>query len=161
MDDATFHHLKALFYEKILGYNDLHRCLQQERAALIDIDMDCLWAISREKEEICREIDGVRQKIRDASSRSSEEPSTSLGQLINGLPAEARAQLQEPYHTILRLKGEIDAMRKENLTYVDSSLQFIDEILSTITGKNRTKTLYNRKCQLRGTTNTVFLSREV
>ena len=161
MDDVILHNLKTLFYEKILRYNDLRRCFQQERAALIDIDMDCLWSLSKEKEETCRAIDDIRQRIRDLASGSSNEPSASIRQLINGLPAGTQAQLQEPYHTILRLKGEIDAMRRENMKYVDSSLEFLDEILSTITGKSQAKTLYDRKRQLRGATNTVLLSREV
>lgn len=161
MDDLTLQNLKALFYEKILRYNDLRRCFQQERTALIDIDMDCLWDISREKEEICLAVNDIRQRIRAIAPGSFDGPSTNLRQLVNGLPAENQVEFQKLYHTIVRLKGEIDAMRKENMTHVDHSLQFLDEILSVITGKSQAKALYNDKRQLRSTTNTVFLSREV
>ena len=66
------------------------------------------------------------------------------------------------HHTVVRLKGEIDAMRKENMGHIDQSLQFLDEIISVMAGEEPTKATYDSKSRRpRKPMNAVFLSREV
>jgi hypothetical protein len=52
MEDTTTPVLEELLSGKILLYNDLLRCFMKERESLINIDLDKLWSISKEKEEI-------------------------------------------------------------------------------------------------------------
>ena len=56
MDDRTIQSLENLIYEKIILYNDLLHCLKKERETLIKIDLDDLWQISKEKEDLCSRI---------------------------------------------------------------------------------------------------------
>ena len=53
MDDTMMQSLEKLFYKKIMLYNDLLCYLRKERESLINIDLDKLWSISKEKEKIC------------------------------------------------------------------------------------------------------------
>lgn len=160
MDKDTLQYLEEIFYKKILHYNDLRASFQREKAALIDLDMDVLWEVSREKEELCATIQGIRQELFSVCSERGLGDVSNLGQVLDALPVENRAQFQALYHSISRLKGEIDAMRKENMSHVDNSLQFLDEIISVITGGDRGKPIYDDRSQLRKPANAVLLSRE-
>lgn len=161
MDKETLQYLEEIFYKKILHYSDLRASFQREKAALIDLDMDVLWEVSREKEELCATIQGIRQELFSVCSERGLGDVSNLGQVLDALPVENRAQFQALYHSISRLKGEIDAMRKENMIYIEHSLGFLDEMISVITGGIEAKTTYTDKCQLRKSCHTILLNREV
>ena len=72
MEETMVEFLETSLYEKILLYNDLLHCFKREREALINMDMDSLWNISKEKDELCSKIDAIRQKIFSAVISESE-----------------------------------------------------------------------------------------
>ncbi len=160
MDDSTKQHLRTLFYEKILRYSDLQRCFQEEKASLIGIDVSRLWELSRQKEEICGQIEVIRRKMLAVIPDTQDQNGSVLRQVYYAIPPESRSEFEELHHTIVRLKGEIDAMRKENMAHIDQSLQFLDEIISVMAGAGQTKATYDNKRRLRKSTNMVFLSKE-
>ena len=45
--------IEKLFYKKIMLYNDLLYCFEEERKSLISIDINKLWKLSKEKDELC------------------------------------------------------------------------------------------------------------
>ena len=161
MDNSTIEYLEGLICRKTLRYHDLCHCLEREKASLIDLNVDHLWAISREKEEICGDIEGIRSELFSVLNGLSDRKLTQLKQLLDFLPHNHRPRFQELFHTISRLKGEIDAMRKENMIYINESLQFLDEMITIITGVTQTKSLYTDKCQLRKSNHFLMLNREV
>ncbi|MEE8398750.1 MAG: flagellar export chaperone FlgN [Desulfobacterales bacterium] len=161
MDKETIQYVEEIFYKKILHYNDLRAVFQREKTALIDLDMDVLWDVSREKEELCATIEGIRQKLFSIFSEPGIGDVSSLMQVLDLLPIENRAQFQPLYHSISRLKGEIDAMRKENMSHVDSSLEFLDEIITVIAGGDQNQSTYDNRSRLRKPANAALLSREV
>ena len=63
MEEAVVRMIESLFYKKIMLYNDLLGSLNAERESLISIDLDNLWHISKEKDEICAQINTTRQEI--------------------------------------------------------------------------------------------------
>ena len=50
MEVADVQAMESLFYKKIMLYSDLLECFRRERDALINMDLDGLWRISKEKE---------------------------------------------------------------------------------------------------------------
>jgi len=161
MDDAATQQLKALFYEKLLRYSDLRRCLQEEKTSLIDIDVSRLWELAREKEETCMAIEEIRRKMQDLVPDSVEPRPSSIRQVLDALPLEHRGEFQELYRTVNRLKGDIEAMRKENMIHVDQSLQFLDEIISVMAGVTPNHANYSERSVPGKRRNMVFLNREV
>ena len=155
------HELEALFQHKIMLYYDLRECLQQEREFLIELDLNHLWEISRQKESLCRQLKSTRLSIMAALNRMDGETFPHLDEILTIIPNERRTKYQSMYHRLVRLKGDVEALRKENIHYVDDSLSFIDEMITVITGVSHNRETYDRRCQLKRLGNPLLLMREV
>ncbi len=160
MDDTIIQLLERLFYKKIMLYNDLLHCFKKERESLINIDVDNLWSISREKEQICSKIKSIRQEIISAINPGIDQKSFIPKQILELIPGKNRTKFQKLYLTLTRLKGEIEALRKENMIFIDDSLHFLDEMISIITGETKSEIMYNDKCHLSRSDTNILLSRE-
>ena len=159
MDDTTIQSLERLFYEKIMLYNDLLHSLKRERESLIDIDLEKLWQVSRDKDEICRRLKSLRQEIISIICTETDQDHVTLGRIPGLIPREKRAQFEELTRTLIGLKREVEVLRKENMSYIDDSLRFLDEMLSIIAGESKSN-IYNEKCHLRKPGANIFLCRE-
>ena len=160
MDDKTTHSIEKRLYRKIILYDSLLYYLKKERESLISVDLASLWEISREKEEICSEINSLRQEIVALIDEGADYKRFNLNRIIDLIPSGKRRKFQELFHTLTRLKGEIEVLRKENMIFVDDSLNFLDELLSIITGKNGPDIMYDDNCKLSKHGVNIFLSRE-
>ena len=76
-------------------------------------------------------------------------------------PKESRAKFQQSNMRLINLKMEIEALRKENMILIDDSLQFLDEMVSVITGDNHSRVIYKSDGHIRKAGNQMLLSREV
>ncbi len=155
------HELEALFQHKIMLYYDLRECLQQEREFLIELDLNQLWEISRQKESLCQQLKSTRLAIMAALNRREGETFPHLGEILAILPNESRTRFQSMYQRLARLRGDVEAYRQENIHYVDDSLTFIDEMITVITGASHNRETYDRSCQLKRPGNSRLLQREV
>jgi flagellar biosynthesis/type III secretory pathway chaperone len=161
MDERIIQALENLIYEKIILYNDLLRCLEKERETLIKIDMDDLWEISKEKEEICSRISVVREEIISTLDLEMDLEDYRPSRILEFIPRTGRARFQQSYVRLFDLKSEIEAIRKENMILINDSLQFLDEMMSVITGNDKSKMIYKDDGHIRKSANQVLLSREV
>jgi flagellar biosynthesis/type III secretory pathway chaperone len=161
MDDRTIQSLENLIYEKIILYNDLLHCLKKERETLIKIDLDDLWQISKEKEDICSRISRLRREIISILDPEMDFNDYQPSRILGFIPKENRAEFQQSYVRLINLKMEIEAIRKENMILIDDSLQLLDEMVSVITGDNQGRMIYKRDGHIRKTGNQMLLSREV
>jgi len=160
MDDTLVQSLEKLFFKKIMLYNDLLHCFNKERESLVNIDLDKLWSISKEKEEICAQIKSIQQGIVSAINPGIDQPPFNLNQILDMIPGDKRALFQKEYLALMKLKNEIKALRKENMILIDDSLQFLDEMISVITGECKSSIMYNEKCHLSQSGTNLLLSRE-
>lgn len=161
MKRATVGLIEKLLYQKIMLYNDLLHCFMEERESLISIDMDKLWRLSREKGEICEKITSTRQEIIFAAHREFDQEFTNLKQVMDLIPEDCSVKFQHLYLKILKLKGEIEILRKQNILYIDDSLEFMDEMISILTGENESRYIYNDRCHFKPSGPRLFLNREV
>ena len=160
MDENTIQLLEKLFFTKIMLYHDLLDFFNKEKESLINVDLDNLWNISKEKEEICLKIQSIQQEIISTVNPGMEQQPFSLNQILNMIPGDRRALFQKEYLALMKLKNEIKALRKENIILVDDSLQFLDEMISVITGECKSSIMYNDKCHLSQPGTNLLLSRE-
>ena len=160
MDDHRVQLLESLFHKKIILFNDLLHCLKNESESLINIDLDSLWTISKEKEDICSKIESIREEIASALNPRVDQSFLASHQILELLPEKHKATFWKLFQTLLKLEGEIEAIRKENMIFIDDSLQFLDEMMSILTGKTKSKILYNDKCHWSRSGANVLLSRE-
>lgn len=161
MDDTIIQSLEKLLYKKIMLYHDLLDCFNKERESLINIDLDNLWSISKEKEETCSQIESIRQEIISTVDPGIDEESFNPNRILDLIPGKSKAKFQKLYLTLIKLKTEIEVLRKENMIFIDDSLQFLDEMISIITGEETSKIMYNDKCHLRKSGANILISREV
>jgi FlgN protein len=161
MDEQNIQLLEKLIYEKIILYNDLLHCLKRERETLIKIDLDDLWQISKEKEEICSRISTLRREIMSIIDPEMDPKDYRPSGILALIPKENRAKFHQSYVRLINLKSEIEALRKENMILIDDSLQFLDEMVSVITGDNHDRMIYKSDGHIRKSANQMLLSREV
>lgn len=161
MEETMAEFLEKSLYEKIFLYNDLLLCFKKEKEALANMDMDNLWNISKEKDELCSKIDSIKQKIFSAVHFGPDQPHLTPALIMDIVPEDNRSKFHELYYTLRKLKNEIDAMRELNMHTIDHSLKFLDEIISIISGQVRQDVIYNGRCRLNQSRSNMILSREV
>ena len=62
---------------------------------------------------------------------------------------------------VLTLDPKIKLQRIQNMTVIDDSLDFMDEIISIITGETESRIIYNDKCRFSKSGPNLFLNREI
>ncbi|MBU2621910.1 MAG: flagellar protein FlgN [Proteobacteria bacterium] len=161
MEETIVEFLEKSLYEKIFLYNDLLFCFKKEKDALANMDMDNLWNISKEKDELCSKIESIRQKMFSAAGSEADQQQFAPVMIMDLVPEKNRSKFHELYSTLRKLKNEIDVMRELNMNTVDHSLKFLDEIISIITGQVQQNVIYNGRCRLNQSRSNMILSREV
>lgn len=161
MEEKDIGLIETLFCRKIMLYHDLLNCLKEEKAALVNIDMDRLWEISREKETLCNKIQSAKQKLAATIYPTGDQAELRLNRVMSAIPRPWRAKFQTLCLRLVDLKGEVDFFRKENMVVINDSLRFLDEMISTITGKRKSPQMYDANCRMSSTANCMLLSREV
>jgi flagellar biosynthesis/type III secretory pathway chaperone len=153
--------LETLFQNKIMLYYDLRECLRNEQTYLIQLDLNRLWEVSRQKESLCAKLTALRQEIKAVLQCNQADSFPNLSDLLTLLSTEGKTVFQGLYYRLAELRSEVEALRKENMHYVNDSLQFIDEIIAIISGAAGHRNTYDRKCQLKKGANPMLLMREV
>jgi len=161
MEDEGIRLIEKLFFKKIMLYNDLLHYLKEERESLISIDLDKLWRISKEKEKACADIESTKKEIISELSLKGDQKAFNLNRIMEFIPEKSKTEFQNLYLRILKIKGEIEVLRIQNMTFIDDSLNFMDEIISIITGEDESRIIYNDKCRFRKSGPNLFLNREV
>ena len=160
MDADTVEKIDILFFQKIMLYDDLLRCFKQERDALIRIDLDSLWRISKDKEAICRKLIDIRKAIIDAIDFSNQK-GADLNQLMALIPRPHKAHFVKPYLRLIELKKEIEELKNENMRHINDSLQFVEDVLSIFTGQAASDKTYNHRCRLNHSKTPLTIHREM
>ena len=153
--------LETLFQNKIMLYYDLRECLRNEQTYLIQLDLNRLWDVSRQKESLCAKLTALRQEIMVVLQCNPSDPFPKLVDLMLLLSTEDKTVFQGLYYRLAELRSEVEALRKENMHYVNDSLQFIDEIIAVISGAAGHRSTYDRRCQFKKGANPLLLRREV
>jgi flagellar biosynthesis/type III secretory pathway chaperone len=153
--------IEKLFYKKIMLYNDLLYCFEEERRSLIAIKINRLWELSKEKDELCAQINSIRGKLSAAVHLENEPNAFKLGLIMDLIPEKHTDKFKKLYLRILKLKGEIEILRKQNILYIDDSLEFMDEMISILTGEDKSRYIYNDRCHFAPSGPRLFLNREI
>ena len=161
MDNNGIQSFKDLLCQKIMLYNDLVDCFQKERKSLMDINLDQLWEISREKEKTCSRVKTIQEKIISSLKQDLDRKSYNLNDILELIPEKDRIEFHRLYIALAKVKKEVEELRKANMIYINDSLQFLDDMISIITGESKSRMMYNEQCQLSKSAGMKLLSREV
>lgn len=144
-------------------YQKLKCCFEKEREALIHVEIDALWRVSSEKDALCMEISQVKKELADAAA-SWCPPPFDLNRLYALLPRTGRQAFSRSVRQISLLKKEIDQLRQHNMAFMNESLQFMDQIMTLLSGTGGGSdgpAVYNRQCAFNSRKPVRFLRQEV
>lgn len=161
MNEETIQTIERLLSEKAMRYAELVECFKKERACLIRLEIESLWAVSEEKSRLCAEIEALRSRIALGESVGEGATVYDPHRILNAVPAAKRGSVRNTLLRIQKLKREVEIMRQENRAFVDDSLDFLDEMISLLSGEGEAHRLYNSRSRLGRAESLVTLSREV
>lgn len=126
-----------LFEEELGVYRTLRAVIEQEKAYIIDMDINGLWASVDRKKELVAAIERIRERIRTLLPENSRQ---GLAGMIGGLPLKPaeKSRLKALGIAVDACKQEIVRLAGENKRYITEYLSVIDGIFSTVVNlKNR------------------------
>jgi hypothetical protein len=112
------------YIKEISLFQDLLSCVIRERDNLINQDIKGIWDSLEEKESILSSIEESRRPL---SGVSGEE----IG--LRDLPSQDKDRIRELSRALIRLKLEIKARVKENVSFINETLAFFHEMISAMT----------------------------
>lgn len=123
MPESSLGHVEDLYRERIRLLEELLECVQEERACLINVNVESLWSLMERKQVIIKGIEGAGQGIREAMEmdRPGEDS-----------PGERRAALAALSRRTKALQGEIKARVSENTAFVQDTLKTFNDLISTL-----------------------------
>ena len=128
--DGTIKKINGLYHKKIDLMEALLHCVTQERENLIHLNVESLWGLMEEKDRIMRSLEETQQEI-DKGAEGQEKPTRFGAREIHGEEAGKMASLKE----------EIFARVKENVSFVEETLGFIDDVVASLaSGKSDDQT---------------------
>ena len=110
-------------------FRGLLDCLQLERDHLVHLNIEALWSLLEEKRQILTALEETRSNIR---TLAEEE----------GIPEKDRSRISSLTKKTDLLREETRARVKENVSFVQDSLDFLDEIFSVVTKGGRQEPSY-------------------
>jgi hypothetical protein len=101
-------------------------CLDLEREHLVNLDVKSLWSLMEEKHRILNSIVKADEEISTCGAAAGQEQCTG-----------------RPYSKdIQRLKKEIGTRVRENVSFIQETLQFFDEIIQVFASGGRSEYCY-------------------
>ncbi|MBN1628116.1 MAG: flagellar export chaperone FlgN [Deltaproteobacteria bacterium] len=105
-------------------FKDLLSCIMRERENLINRDIRGIWSSLEEKQSIVDSIEETTSQlngimVKDAVNRDMLE--------------RERSKIVELSRSLMRLKQEIRARVSENVSFINETLGFFNEIISAMT----------------------------
>ena len=160
MEASIVQVIESLIHQKIMLYNALFHCFEQERESLVHIDLDVLWEVSKRKEEASHKIKRLRQEIM-AVVFPEKKKKFNMDLIIKSIPKAHRVKFHHLWLRLTKLKNEIEAMRRDNVLYLNDSISFLDEMILILTGGDNAKSVYDKKGHMARIAHRCLLSKEV
>jgi len=163
MEEAMVQSIEKILEKKMSLYHDLHHCFNEERCALIHVDVTALWDISSKKDALCLEISHLRQELIAVAAPLIDLDPFDLKSLCSIMPRETLGAFNMTVQRLDGLKKDIEGLRRHNMIYMNDSLQFLDDMMAIISraGRSNAPMVYNRRCSIHNGKSTHLLSQEV
>lgn len=131
--DTHVSEIKKIYRKRISLFRDLLACIDRERSCLINQDIQGLWSAMEEKQRLLGSIEETKDHVRKTAGREPAFPD---------IPAKDRQSIAELSHTLLDLREEIKVRVTENISFIQETLDFFHEIISSFTKTDQTAGSY-------------------
>jgi hypothetical protein len=116
--------IMSIYLKRASLFQDLLKCIEHERENLIHQDIQGIWSSLEEKQPILESIEETKHHIDSISD-------TKIA--YKDMPPEDRDKIMEVSKTLIRLKQEIKTRVRENVSFINETLDFFHEMISTMT----------------------------
>ncbi len=126
--------IEKAYQKEVALLRDLLHCLSLERDNLINLNLETLWSIMEEKHTVLKSIEDARAKIQALILEGEKTQDAHKG--IQGLKASFSKKIE-------RLKEEIGARVRENVSFIQDTLGFLNETISILVADARPESVYS------------------
>lgn len=162
MEPKTIHIIESLFQQKALLYAELVECFRKERKHLSAMDVEPLWAVADEKTRLCSEIRTLRSRIASALDLGRDLEEHDVRDFLDLIQPREQGALRGVLFRITKLKTEVETMRKENHSFIEESLDFLNGMISILAGEEDVgRMIYSGNSRLKRTEAFHSMTREV
>jgi flagellar biosynthesis/type III secretory pathway chaperone len=146
--EKNVNRLKDLYTERISLYEDLLSCIKRESDNLISQNIKGIWASLDEKKEIMEAIEENNRHLPE---------NTRLNPVLTDVPRQDRDAIIHLKIKLKNLKMEIGIRIKENVSFINETLGFINDIFSVFRGADKKPDIYDRNLKKRnGSSNLIY-----
>jgi len=122
-----------IYSRRISLFQDLLNCIIRERDNLINQDIKGIWSSLAEKQSILDSIEETKHRL---------DGITDKDMIRRDIPQEDRDKIMQLSKALTRLKQEIRIRVKENVSFINETLDFFHELISTMTATENDKCNY-------------------
>jgi chromosome segregation ATPase len=143
--ESTPQGIEGCYQLKAALLKELLDCLSLEKDNLIDLNLENLWPLMEKKQAVLRDIEGAEERIKAVMERDRS------GERV---PSKVREALTALSRKINHLQDEIRARVRENVSFIQETLQFFDELITLFISAGQPEQAYHpaRKNQKEPTT---------
>ncbi len=146
--EKNVNRLKDLYTERISLYEDLLSCIKRESDNLISQNIKGIWASLDEKKEIMEAIEENNRHLPE---------NTRLNPVLTDVPRQDRDAIIHLKRKLKNLKMEIGIRIKENVSFINETLGFINDIFSVFRGADKKPDIYDRNLKKKnGSSNLIY-----
>ena len=120
---ASLAPIEKAYQKEVALLRDLLECLSLERDNLINLNLEDLWSVMEEKHTVLKSIEETREEIQALIVEREKEQEAHQG--IRRLKASFSRKIE-------RLKEEIGARVQENVSFIQDTLGFLNEMISIL-----------------------------
>jgi len=113
-----------IYSRRISLFQDLLNCIIHERDNLINQDIKGIWSSLAEKQSILDSLEETKQHLDGVTKKDM---------VSRDIPQEDRDKILELSKILIGLKQEIKTRVKENVSFINETLDFFHELISTMT----------------------------
>lgn len=140
--------LKGLYIKRISLYEDLLGCIKRETDNLISQNIKGIWSSLDEKNKI---LEAIEENTSCFPEKSGSNP------VPADVPRQDMDAIMQLKKKLIDLKQEISVRVKENISFVNETLCFINDIFSSLCKSDKKPDTYSRNPKKRnGTSNLIY-----
>ena len=145
MDITRAQNLCEILDGHLERYQTLVDYIAQEKKYLLELDLDGLFASSKMKEELARDIQDNIGELVGAINETALmlglplEPQPLLADLASRLPRPFGNQVNDGAIKLARLKNTIQRENEANRHFVEEAIRLVNESINILTGANQLK----------------------
>ncbi len=160
--------IEQLLQKKLSLYEKIQNILLDEKAYIVDMNVDALWDTTSKKKSLSLSIEAIRHEITCLfnefySGLEMDTQAMKLSEVIKMLnvSSEKKSNLKKIVMAIDTLKDDIGMLASNNKNFISEYLSVIDGVFSTVLKRDNKKKYNNSGIVAQDSSNSLLINAEV